>query len=382
MRLALVFVSIVLVLGGCAQSQQVTQSGSPVTAPPVEVVDDRQLLVLTRDAPEPLTAQVRQLGYVVTRIDRLQSLRETMVYLRIPEGRTIPEAIVEVEALQPGITAGANHAYRVQLLPDQQDFAAEIIGWPASGCPAYRDIGLIDAGVTEDHPALLSGRIVQTTFHASEKAPATTHGTLMADLLIGDGRLTAGRLFSANVVDPQRASGELAGVDAILRAVDWLKSENIDLVNVSLAGPYNRLLNRAMGAAASDGVIFVAAAGNLGPDAPPQYPAAFPFVLAVTAVDRDLEVYPWAVQGDHIDLAAPGVDIIIESAGEVRVVTGTSAATPYVTAIVAADEGLSAFRSVDSIRQQLELSAKDLGPTGRDHVFGVGLIKALSACTG
>ena len=323
---------------------------------------------------------MRQLGYVVTQVDRLEELRETLIYLRIPQGRTIPEAIDEVEALQPGVTAGANHGYRVQALPSVAQFPNDMIGWPPRGCPAQRAVGLIDAGVTPEHPALQAGRITQATFHPSDLPPRTRHGTLMADLLIGEGRLTDAKLYSANVVDPLRATGDLAGVDAILLAVNWLKSRDVDLVNISLAGPFNKLLNRALGAAAEGGVIFVAAAGNLGPDAPPQYPAAFPFVLAVTAVDREFEVYTNAVQGEHIDLAAPGVDIVIESAGKMRVVTGTSAAAPYVTAVVAADEALVATRSLDDIRQHLEQSAVDLGPTGRDKVFGVGLIKALGAC--
>ncbi len=382
MRYAPLFALCVVALSACAL---VADGGEPANSqgqPAPAIVDDRELLVLTREPPGPLTAQVQQLGYVVTRIDQLDALEEILIYLRIPAGLTIPDAIVEVEALQPGVTAGANHAYRVQALPGGQDFANEIIGWPATGCPAHRDIGLIDAGVTPDHPALATGKIVQSVFHASEAPPSTDHGTLMADLLIGEGRLTEAKLYSANVVDPVRATGDVAGVDGILRAVDWLKSQDVDLINVSLAGPFNKLLNRALGGAAADGVVFIAAAGNLGPDAPPQYPAAFPFVLAVTAVDRNLAVYRLAVQGDHIDLAAPGVDVIVKSAGKLRVLSGTSAATPYVTAMVAADADLVWPTSVDTVRRALERQATDLGPLGRDSIFGSGLIRAMNACNG
>lgn len=379
MRFFMILFTSLFALSACAQTHDAAAPGKP-TAQVAEIVDDRALLVLTADAPDILTAEVEALGYAVTRIDRLTGLSETMVHLRIPAGRTIPEAIAEVEALVPGVTAGANHAYRLQAVSADQGFANQAIGWPANGCPAQRKIGLIDAGVEPAHPGLTSGRIVQKVFTRSDAAPRTNHGTLMADLLFGKGRLTGGVLLSANVIDPGDGRGELAGVDAILRAVNWLKVEGVTLVNVSLAGPFNKLMNRALGSAAGDGMIFVAAAGNLGPDAPPQYPAAFPFVLAVTAVDRDLAVYRLAVRGDHIDVAAPGVDVLIESIGKMRVVTGTSAAAPYVTALVAADANLIAERSVEGIRRYLQRNAADLGPAGKDDIFGAGLIRAARAC--
>src|SRR5690554_7060803 len=58
-------------------------------------------------------------------------------------------------------------------------------------------------------------------------------------------------------------------------------------------------------------VTLVASAGNDGKAAFPRYPAAYPEVIAVTAVDQDLNVYDRAAQGAHIELAAPGVNILI-----------------------------------------------------------------------
>ena len=54
---------------------------------------------------------------------------------------------------------------------------------------------------------------------------------------------------------------------------------------------------------------------NLGPDAPPQYPAAYPDVIAVTALDRRLNIYPSANRGEYLSVAAPGVDIWTPAAG-------------------------------------------------------------------
>lgn len=371
-------ICLAVLLAACADGPTAQQVGAPAQTAAPTIVDDRALLVLTSQPPETLIARSEAIGYTLARIDRLDALGEVMIHLRIPADRTIPEAIVEVEALEPGVTAGANHVYRVQSSNAQSGFANTAIGWPHQGCPAFQSIGLIDSGVLPDHPMLSSGRIVQVDFHNSEASPESTHGSLMADLLVGDGRLTAGNVLSANVIDP-KSGDDLAGVDAILRAIDWLKTESVSLVNISLAGPFNKLLNRAMSAAAADGMVFVAAAGNLGPDAPPQFPAAFPYVLAVTAVDQDLAIYRNAVRGDHIDVAAPGVDVIIESSGKVRVATGTSVAAAFVTAALAADNRLGRGR-IDAIRDGIAQSAKDLGQPGSDPVFGAGLVRTPSSC--
>ena len=77
----------------------------------------------------------------------------------------------------------------------------------------------------------------------------------------------------------------------------------------------------------------VAAAGNNGPGAEPSYPAAYPGVIAVTAVDQNLNVYRRATQGAYVDLAAPGVNIWTASLkGSGALKTGTSDAVPFVSA--------------------------------------------------
>ena len=180
-------------------------------------------------------------------------------------------------------------------------------------------------------------------------------------------------------MDPALRGGDAAGVVSILRAVDWLSAEGVEIINVSLAGPRNKLLDRGLGHAADNTMVLVAAAGNEGPTAPPQYPAAFPFVLAVTAIDYTLEVYDRAVQGAQIDVAAPGVDILLEEEGALRVLSGTSAAAPFVTAAIAADPGLTALE-VTAVRERLAGQAQDLGAAGRDPVFGAGLITSPEPC--
>ncbi|MEM0990039.1 MAG: S8 family serine peptidase [Pseudomonadota bacterium] len=374
--------ALVLLLAGFATACTADPSADPGQAAGPEVTDPRELIVLTEPPADLLIARAQARGYVLRTVYPLDELGDELVVFQIPPGLTIAQAIAEIEADVPGVTAGAHHVYYLQASPPvDRNYAGPLMRWPETGCRAMQRIGIIDAGIASSHPALIAGRITQERFFAGDQPPVTDHGSLMADLLIGPGRLADAALFSANVVDPAQGDGDAAGVVSILRAVDWMRLNDVALVNISLAGPRNKLMNRALGRAASDGMVFVAAAGNSGPGAPPQFPAAFPFVLAVTAIDQDQAVYAQAVHGDHIDVAAPGVDILVPSAGGLKIKSGTSVAAPFVTAVLAADPQL-ANTSIERARRDLRARAMDLGSPGWDPVFGAGLVLAPEGCLG
>jgi subtilisin family serine protease len=181
------------------------------------------------------------------------------------------------------------------------------------------------------------------------------------------------------VVGRSARSREEAGVDDILKALDWLADEGVSVVNISLSGPYNKLLDRGIDHATGLGMILVAAVGNEGANARPRFPAALENVIAVTAVDAEGDIYRNAVRGPHVDIAGPGVDILVAHNGQRRFVTGTSMAVPFVTSLIAADPALSQSNAT-RIRRQLRDYAKDLGPPGPDTVFGAGLLTAPAEC--
>ena len=174
----------------------------------------------------------------------------------------------------------------------------------------------------------------------------------------------------------------MAGADALIKALDWLAQQNVQFVNLALAGPYNKLLDLAVERAASNGMILVAAVGNNGPNVEPMYPAGFPDVIAVTAVDINGNIYRNAVRGPHVDIAAPGVDILVNSGNGARFVSGTSIATPLVTARLVADGSLKNKPSIAQVRNRLRGKSTDLGARGRDPTFGNGLVLAEDVCRG
>ncbi|MDO5643749.1 MAG: S8 family serine peptidase, partial [Paracoccus sp. (in: a-proteobacteria)] len=174
---------------------------------------------------------------------------------------------------------------------------------------------------------------------------------------------------------------ERADAFALIEALDWLAHEGARIINLSLAGPENALLAEKVAALEAGGVLLVAAAGNGGPRAAAAYPAAYETVLAVTAVDRRAQVYPRAGRGAHIDLAAPGVDVwTAASISGARTKTGTSFAAPFVTAAAALLLEAEPTLGPAALRDRLRASARDLGETGPDPVFGHGLLSAPAPC--
>ena len=109
------------------------------------------------------------------------------------------------------------------------------------------------------------------------------------------------------------------------------------MINLSLVGPPNQALERMVGALQQRGHLLVAAVGNDGPAAPPLYPASYPGVVGVSAVDRNGKPLPEAARGPQVMFAAPGNNMVSAAIGmpAYRAVRGTSFAAPLVAALLA-----------------------------------------------
>jgi subtilisin family serine protease len=153
------------------------------------------------------------------------------------------------------------------------------------------------------------------------------------------------------------------------------------VINLSLAGSDNPVLAGVVALADTKGIPLVAAVGNAGARSQPLYPAAYGSVLAVTAIDAQKRVYRRAVQGAHVDIAAPGVDIpTAASISGMRPQTGTSFAAPFVTAALAARLAAQPESSPGTVVEELTAAAEDLGTAGRDEIFGWGLLRSDVSC--
>ncbi|WP_348648845.1 S8 family serine peptidase [Rhizobium leguminosarum] len=176
-------------------------------------------------------------------------------------------------------------------------------------------------------------------------------------------------------------SADIANIYDLVRALDMLVQRDVKVVNLSLTGPANAVLEKSVKAATESGMILVAAAGNDGPNAKPVYPAAYDDVIAVTAVDKGRNPYRRAVRGDYIDIAAPGVGVwTAASISGARQKTGTSFAAPFITAAVSVLIAGDPDMSHESLEAKIRQFTDDIGKPGKDPVFGWGLLNASRLC--
>ena len=379
------FTAAILTFGACETF---------VPAPPSQtsVSDETNLsdasnvvvLVASEQAASQLLVNAARRGYQLNTQERLEALDLILLDFQRPRGVSGAIAISDMQNMEPSATAGLDHIYTLQAMQGNAQAAPRIyadtmLAWPTNGCPAIVKIGMIDGALNLDAENFSGAEIVTRDFSGGTPG-ALDHGTAIADLLVGPGRLANARLYSASVVTASADGQGGAGVYEMISALNWMQTSDVSLVNISLAGPYNRLLDRAISRATSKGMRIIAAVGNDGPDAAPRYPAAFDSVIAVTAIDSAREIYTRAVRGDHVDFSAPGVDVYVRNSEAGAYLSGTSVAAPFVTALIASDRNMAAAKSTNLIRAELSQNSEDLGSTGRDPIFGAGLVRGKEDC--
>jgi hypothetical protein len=301
----------------------------------------RGVLVVVDPDPASLL-RVSQAGFGVVSDDRDAELGIRNVTLSVPRNLSTRQALKRLRSVAPGLQADFDHLYEPAggaLLPFAGALAA------SAGAGGGPRIGIVDGGVAS-HPSMAGASIEQNGF-AGRPQP-TGHGTAVASLIVGNqgpfqGAARGASLFVADVYGGSRAAGSAS---SIVRALSWLASKRPQVINISLVGPQNRLVQRAVQALRARGIGIVAAVGNDGPAAPPQYPASYPGVVAVTGVDARGRALPEAGKAEHLDFAAPGADMAAALPGQgYAKVRGTSFAAPLATARLALSGSLQRLAS-------------------------------------
>lgn len=289
-------------------------------------------LVVTDPDPASL-ALAQRAGFRIARDEQAGDLGIRMVTLSPPRHMDVRQGLKALRKAAPRLQADYNHIYEPAggaLLPA----AAATIA--ASPVRAGTRIAMIDGGVAS-HPSLARAGIEQRGFNGP--ARPTGHGTAVGSLLVGDqgpfhGAARGAQLFVGDVYGGNPAAGSAT---AIVRALAWAASKKPSVINISLVGPANRTLAKAVNALRARGIALVAAVGNDGPAAPAQYPASYPGVIAVTGVDGSNRALREAGRATHLDFAAPGADLAAALPGKgYTEVRGTSFAAPFVAARLAA----------------------------------------------
>lgn len=373
---------------------------SPAPSPPAPLPEAAPDEIVTLALSAADLATLIAQGFTVIEERAAPSLAAVFRRLRIPPDTTLAEARAAVRRLSSGTDADYNHYYRPEqgFAPDctgDDCPARRMIGWPetrdrAMSCGAGATIGMVDTGLNEEHETFDDAAIDVLRLTPDSLPPSRAlHGTAVAALFVGDpasraaGLVPAARLVAVDAFY-RLSADERADVFTLLAALDLLATRGVSVINLSLSGPTNTVLEEVVGRLA-DGqdIVLVAAVGNDGPRAAPAYPAAYPEVLAVTAVDRQGAIYRRAIQGTHVDIAAPGVSVwTAASISGARVKTGTSYAAPFVAAAAAILRAAHPELSSRDVRAELLAQAVDLGEAGRDPVFGAGLLQLGTTCGG
>lgn len=361
--------------------ERLTRAKALASAHPKRVELDRGGRAIARGAvlgigltPEQL-ARAEKLGFGVKMAHRMPGLGLTVSRLTVPDGMSATDALDKLRAADPKGAYELNHLYEHSQngvkLPNS---GAEETMAPARMRPLTNaaQVGLLDSGVDPAHPLLAGYNISQHGFAEDQVVPGA-HGLAVASIL-------AQGLPRGSEIDVADVYGDIPdGGDAVsvAKGLAWLAEKGVRVINVSLVGPPNALLEAAVHALINRGVLIVAAVGNDGPAAPPLYPAAYPGVIGVTAVDEagkpinEAERGPqvqFAARGDAVHAAAPG--------GGIDTMRGTSFATPVVAACLALlDSELNNGRNAVAALEKL---AKSEHPGSRDDELGYGIIAPLA----
>jgi minor extracellular protease Epr len=347
----------------------------------IMLVNAEERLQLAAESPQLL-------GFLRRSVDFALNDGELLTFL-VPPDLDANDAILQLVPENLRDQIDRNHVFSPRTDKDGQRGLAGSLQLPMNPvCDMPLAIGMIDSDIDVGHLAFrhLQGRqeqLIRRNFVDANLKPAMEHGTAVAALFAGqheaEGKLLLAplvpqaRIFSAAVFHEADAGDEGAPAQRILEGLDWLsRQEGLAVINMSLAGPPNRLLERTLVELARQGKLVVAAVGNDGPHGPLRYPAAYPEVLGVAAVESDGRSYRWSNQGAHVDFSALGAGVLTASGEGFELQSGTSLATPVITAFMACN--MARLGDVDKVLSHLDTLVLDLGEPGRDPIYGRGLL--------
>jgi subtilisin family serine protease len=261
-------------------------------------------------------------------------------------------------------------------------------------------VAVIDTGIDKDHVDLVANIAGGVNF-VSKPAwkPANSdnwdddngHGTHVAGTIAAEqngvgvvGVAPDASLYGVKVLD-RNGSGYLS---TVIQGIQWAVDNDMDVINMSLGSSSDvQALHDAVDAAYDAGVVVVAAAGNSGDGDGAtnevSYPAKYSSVIAVAATASDYSTPSWSSEGEEVEVAAPGVDILSTwNNGGYNTISGTSMASPHTAGVVALMLSDSPGMSPAQVRSTLQSTADDLGAPGHDVFYGYGLVDAQEAVTG
>lgn len=250
-------------------------------------------------------------------------------------------------------------------------------------------VAVVDSGVDAQIPDL-RGNVLSGTDHSGStdgRVDEEGHGTRMGVLIAGHGHGNGDGILGiapeAKIL-PVRVENR-GGAPEIADGIRSAADHGAKVINVSLdAGPDHPELREAVGYAQAADAVVVGSAGNSFEDQfTISHPAAYPGVIAVSAVGRSGNFLPEvSVEGEEMDLAGPGKDIPAASKeGEYGTSDGTSSSAALVSGTAALVRAEYPDLDAANVINRLIQTATDKGPGGQDPQYGYGIVNPVEALT-
>lgn len=363
-------------------------------------------IVIFREAQSSTSRDKVLKQYRVSRIADLNLINASAVLISSADAKKLEKdvAVLMVEDDQMIYLAQSRVSHRatkpkmLTAVPDQTTpWGIKKINAPAVWSK-YRNrgagvkIAVLDTGININHPDLILNlkagiSMVEYTASFDDDHGHGTHvaGTIAAvDNNIGVvGVAPSAEIYAVKVMN-KNGGGFTSD---IINGLEWAINNQMQIVNMSMAGPDSFAFHEAIFKTVSAGVVVVAAAGNNGKKV--VFPAAYPEVIAVGSIDEYNAIAKSSSPGPEVDVAAPGISIFSTYLGHSYIkFSGTSMAAPHAAGVVAlmlkTHPGAYDFdndRQWDPIevQQKLRMTATDLGDAGADNYFGWGLVNAFAA---
>ncbi|MEU8892019.1 type VII secretion-associated serine protease mycosin [Streptomyces sp. NPDC048442] len=266
-------------------------------------------------------------------------------------------------------------------------------------------VAVLDTGVDDTHPDLrgnvLKGNDLVGFGARSGDRSWARHGTAMASIIAGHGHgpgrgegvlgiAPEAKVLPVRVIleggDPARDKARVSRGNALAKGIRWAVDQGADVINLSLGDDSESAHPEAEEDAAvqyalSKGAVVVASAGNGGEKGDHiSYPAAYPGVIAVTAVNEAGTHASFSTRRWYATVAAPGDDIVIADPDRSYYEGwGTSAAAAFVSGAVALVRAAHPDLPPASIKRLLAKTARDAPPGGRDDSRGHGIVDPAAA---
>ena len=384
---------LTVTLAGCASPAPVKPIGGKGYLPEhvrhAEDLEHHDDDILVLNPPANYVENAKSLGLKLVEVTELSELGMKLYHMRIDTDHH-PLHFREIhEARFPGVIVDVHHHFGMHAAKVDKKYTgrgAAKWGQAAPGCGKGLKIGMLDSAVAKNHAAFTGKKIISKSFILKgQKESNREHGTAVASVLVGEkswgGMLPDATLYSAGVFHLGAKNRARASSKSILHALEWMAKLNVDVVNISLGGALNKLVQEVVKAANAKGIVIIAAVGNDGPFTKKRmYPAAYEEVIGIAAQDRFNRTARFSSKGDYVEFSAPGVDIWSAIPKGGKPMSGTSFASPIATGIAAAGIKYKNIQGVEGVRKYLKSLATDRGKKGWDKFTGWGSIAAKPPC--